>query len=249
MLKKWGLRSIIGLLLLMLVVILTAPASLMKSQLTSQLPGTQFSAVSGKFLSGNFQQIRYQGVELKNLSWDVSLLSLFLADLKTNLTIDDTLFTGSLSIQRSLSGVISLTDIEARQSISELSHYSPPINALTPTGEIIWQDVNLSVDAETFSDASGEIQLNNLSINLGGQQFSLGSVKALPSIEQDDLVLTLSGDTVLEIQGTVRISRNRNYQLNISVTEQLPEQLYTALRYMARPDETGRLALNFSGRW
>lgn len=249
MLKTWFLRILAGLIIAALVLLLTAPAKLMKNQLTATLPGIQITGTSGQFLAGQFKQLSYQGVNLKNLSWDLSLLSLLSAQLVADLSIEDQLFNGTLSYTQGLSDNISLSNINGLQSILEVSQLWPAIGFASPVGELVWADVSLTLNKQVFTEAEGELQLQNIAITVNGERIPLGNIRISPTISKGDLLLTLTSDRPLDIRGTVRLRRDRTYQLNASLSEQLPENIDATLRLVARPDATGRLQLNIPGRW
>jgi len=234
--------------LLIVGLLFTAPADMMV-RLTSGISGLQMYGVSGSFLSGEVEQVNYRGKSIKQLAWTVSLSSLITGKAGSHLQVDDPVFAGNVLIEQSVSNTLSLSDIKATQSVSALADYWPLLKLVYPEGELVWQDVSLSMDEKEFASAEGDINWNGASITANNRNFSLGTVNIKLDTDKGDLLLTISDqNSVLDLQGILRLSRDQQYQLKIDISEDLPTEIKNAVLMVARPDGNGRLVLNTKGR-
>lgn len=249
LLKKWILRIVAGLLLLLVALFITAPANLLESQLTSKVTGLQTQGVSGGFWSGQFQQVYYQGIALKQLSWNISILSLLSGKIGADITINDSLFQGALSIEKGLSETVKLSKVNAHQSVVELAKYLPALRQLHPQGELVWEDVSLSFTGKNFDLASGVIQWQNAALNIQGDRLSLGTIFLTLNTDKGDILINIHDQqSELDIKGVLRFNGDRQYQFQVNLSEQLPANISSAVRLMTRPDGKGRLTFSFSGK-
>lgn len=249
MLKKWLLRTVIGLLIIIVTLAVTAPARVLESQLISQIPNLNVLSSSGRLWSGQFQQVVYQQQSIKHLAWNLSFFSLLKAAIGAQLTIDDPVFKGSLFVEQGISGTTSISEINAEQSLAELAKRYRPLQIIGPIGQLDWKDVALSWDDQVFNDAEGVIQWQNARLIVNGQQIMLGSINMTLEVENNDLLLQISSDAELDLVGSIRVKRNRRYQLTLSLKEQLPQNIYNAVRFMARPNGKGQLEFSRQGQW
>ena len=249
MLKTWSLRLSLGLMALIIIGLFTAPAQLLENQLTSQVSGLKTTAATGRFVSGGFEQIQYQNTTVNQITWNLSLLSLLTANIGADININDPLFNGQLFIQQGVSGSTSISDVNATQSLVALAKNYSPLRLLRPKGFLEWKAIALAFDSQSFEQTEGEILWQNAQIDFNSSPFSLGTIKLTPSIENGELLLQLSSDSILELNGVISVNRNRTYKFSASIKEQLPANILNAVRYFARPNGNGRLEMTMSGRW
>jgi len=246
--NKWILRTVAGLTLFIVTLLMTAPADLLKEQLTSNVPNLKILGTSGGFWSGQFQQVFYQNKSIKNVSWDLSPLSLTIGKLATDLNINDPLFNGDLSVATSFSQTIYLSEINGRQSVNNLASLWSTFRPLNLQGELSWNDVSLEISTSQFDQASGVIQWKDAALNIYGTALRLGTIDISLNTDNGDLLLTLNDDnSVLGLQGTLRFSIDKKYHLKATVKQDLPGNIRQAIQMFAKPDGNGRLSLTFSG--
>lgn len=252
MLKKWILRFIAGLGFFIVALLITAPASIIESLLVKNITSVSVQGTSGGLWSGQFQKVAHRKIALKQLKWNLSLTSLFTGNIGADLSVNDPLFNGELTLEKGFSKV-SLSDINAQQSVSALARHWLPFQLLAPEGKLIWKDVSISISStdttSVFNEAVGSIEWQNASLNINGTTVSLGTVFFQLSTDNEDLLITVSdNNSVLDIQGTLRFSMNRKYHLELSLSDDLPVNLKNAIQMMARPDGNGRLTFSLPGR-
>ncbi|MCP3673791.1 MAG: type II secretion system protein N [Gammaproteobacteria bacterium] len=250
--KKLILRFIVGLGFFIVALIITAPASIIEGLVIKNIPSINVQGTSGGLWSGQFLKVAHRKVALKELKWSLSLMSLFTGNVGVDLSINDPLFNGELTLEKGFSKT-SLSDINAQQSVTVLASHWLPIQLLSPVGSLAWKDVSISIsDKDTisvFNDAEGAIEWQNASLNINGETVSLGTVFLQLSTDNDDLLITLSdNNSVLDIQGTLRFSMNRTYLLELSLSDDLPANIKSAVQMIARPDDNGRLTFSIPGR-
>ena len=249
MLKKWSLRLFLGLLALIIIGLLTAPAQLLENQLTSQVSGLKITAATGRFISGEFKQLQYKNTSVNQVTWNLSLLSLLSANIGADISIDDPLFKGQLFIQQGVTGTTSIRDVNATQSLAEVAKNYRPLQLLRPQGALEWKAIALAFDNQSFKQAEGEVLWQNAQIEFNGNAYTLGTIKLSPSIENGELLLQISSDSTLELDGVINVNRNRTYKITASIKEELPANVFNAVRYFARPNGNGRLEMAMSGHW
>lgn len=250
--KKWILRFIAGLGFFIVALLITAPASIVENLLSNNVPSVSVQGTSGSLWSGQFQKITHRKISLKQLEWNISLTSLLIGNIGVDLSANDPLFKGELTLEKGFSQT-SLSNINAQQSINALAGYSPPIQLFKPTGTLLWKDVSIAIsdanEKPVFNEASSSIEWQNASLNINGMVASLGTVFLQLSIDNDDLLITISdNNSVFDIQGTLRFSMNRAYRLELSIRDDLPANIKSAAQMMARPDGNGRLTFSISGQ-
>jgi hypothetical protein len=229
--------------------LLTAPARLIENQITSQVSGLKTSPASGRLVSGGFKKLQYLNTTVNHITWNLSLLSLLTANIGADININDPLFNGQLFIQQGISGNTSISDVNATQSLAAIAQNYRPLGLLQPKGTLEWKAIALSFDNQSFEQTDGELLWQNAQIDFNGSPFTLGDIKLTPTIENGELLLHLSSDPKLELNGVIAVNRNRTYKLSASIKEQLPVNIFNAVRYFARPNGNGRLEMTMSGRW
>ncbi len=248
MFKKWLLRFIAGSVLLITGLLITAPADIML-QFTSGIAGLNLQGVRGNFLSGDIQQLSYRGLRLQQLSWTITPTSLLTGKLGSDIIITDPVFTGELSVEQNLNSTVFLSEINGTQSVSDLASYWQMLKFISPQGELDWQKVSLSLDEKQFYDAEGDINWNQAALSYSNKNISLGTINIKLDTEENNLLLHISDqDSVLELQGTVRLGRDMKYQLKIDMSENLPADIKSAVQMIARPNGKGRLVLSSTGQ-
>ena len=251
--KKLILGSLAGLGFFIVALLVTAPASIIENLLITNAPSIQVQGTSGGFWSGQFQKISHRNIALNKITWDLSLFSLFTGKIGTDLSVDDPLFNGQLTLEKSLSSV-TISNVNAQQSVTLLASYWLPIKFLSPVGKLVWSDVLVSlsdtVAESTFTEAAGSIEWQNASLNINGETISLGTVVLQLSTDNGDLLLTVSdNNSRLNIRGTLRFSMDRKYHIQLSINDDLPTNIKNAVQMMARPDGNGRLTFSIPGRF
>jgi len=248
--KKWILRIVAGLGLLVITLLLTAPADLMETQLTSRIQNLQIQGVSGGFWSGQFQQIYFRGISLNQFSWELSLLAMLRGKIGVEASLNDPLFKGAATFEQGFSNTLQLSKVNAHQSVAALASHWLAFRMFRPEGELVWKNVSLELAGKSVEQADGVIQWQNASFNINGEPFSLGTINLSLNADKGDLLLSVSdGQSVLDLQGTLRISGDRKYLLQASLKEDLPTTISNAVRLMARPDGHGRLMFTLPGKF
>lgn len=221
----------------------------MESQLKSNVHGLEIASSEGGFWSGEFNQLRFQKQSLNKLSWNLSGSSLFTASLGADVNINDPLFTGSLHAQQSITGRTVISEVNGTQVVAELSRIWPLIRFISPTGELDWKKAAIAFNNEGFDLASGSVEWNNAQILVNNHSTALGQVVASFDVENNDLLITLNSDEKFDLQATIVVSRNNRYQMTASIKEDIPQNIYQSVKFMARSDGNGRFVLNTSGSW
>ncbi len=249
MIKKWGIRLLLAIVIIVAIIIYTAPAEILEKGINSNTSTLKITSSSGGLIKGDFQNIKFKGGQLNQLHWNISLIQLLTGKIAATLNISDPKFDGQFNIEHSISGTTRLFDINAVQSTAHFATQWAPLKYIHPEGELLWNNVALSFTEQSFIDASGEISWNNAQLTVNGQNIPLGNINVFPTTDNNDLLLLISSDSVLDIDATLKISLDHTYLLDVSLKEDLPSNIKNSIKYVARPDGNGRLTFTLPGRW
>lgn len=247
MIKKWILRILASILLLAIGLIFTAPAEFMVRLLPAKA-GLNLQGVSGRLLSGEVLQVNYAGESLQQLTWDLSLTSLLTGKLGSDISVNDPTFRGSLYLEKGFTETVSVSEINATQLVSTLTEYYKPLKLLYPEGRLDWEDVSLSMDEKTIHQASGNIRWKDATLTINNNLLALGTINIEISDKEGDLLLTITDEnSPLDVRGKLQLGLDRRYDLQLSLSDNLPANIKNPVLMVARPDGNGRLQLNTKG--
>ncbi len=229
----WGF----GLVLLFVVLLLvTAPATVLTRTASSAVPGLGFSGVSGSLWHGNVALLRYDSLVLQNLRWQLSPWQLLLGRAAVQFEFNDGLDQrGQGSLVARASGAIDAHDVSVQTSAQALQ----PLVRLAGVslgGSVQLELATLSLQGERFEQVQGRLiwqqavvrtplgepRLGSYAVDLGGD--GEGGINA--SLTDIDGVLGLTGQMHLNTQG---------YSLDASVRRDLPEELDRFFRVIGQP--------------
>jgi len=247
MIKKWGIRLLIALLIIAAIIFYTTPAKLIQNQLNDNIEQLTIAKATGHLSSGEFHRINVKGQFINQLSWDLDLLKLFIGKLAGTLEVIDPKVDGSLYFSQQFNGQMNLSEINLVQSVTALADIQPGFKLIQPDGEITWQDVALSLDEKQFYSASGNIIWSNASLEVNQQLLDLGEIILSPMVDGKDLVLMLTSDSILDVIGNVRVKMDHTYALEFSLQSQLPPTIKQSVQYITPLGDDGRYHFKMSG--
>lgn len=250
--KKKVLGAFLCLVVLLVIIIAMAPAKTIWPFVADKLPkkiqAVQIGNISGSIWSPQIDKIAYQGHLLENISADVSIWNLLLGKLNSQISINDP----TLKVQGDLSA--GKTSINLQQTNFELDaqRLDPlmqfPVKSLsgTITGTIEQADFQANGNWETIT---GVGSWQNAAIGYLEESLELGNFNfELNTDENKQLVLIiLDNDGVLDLAGTLTITRNKTYQIDVTTQQNLPPQIERWVKGFGRL-QNNRYEIQWNGK-
>ena len=247
---KWFFIVLGALALFAGILVASAPASLLETEVKKRVPGLELYGVDGSVWEGTLSQLSHPRQNFGSLSWSLSPTALVAGAIQAELRLDDPLFTGSLELEHPFSsGGLSLSNVQGKQEMFAVREQLRGIGFYKPEGELLWQDVNLSLEGKRVTLASGLIEWQNASFDFFGELIELGEFDFTLEEDAGDLLIFIDNNGPLDIQGEMRLMLDRNFILKLDLSDEMPEKLRQAVQYMVRPGEPGRLTVSLNGRY
>lgn len=235
--KRILLRGLALLVVFLLLLLATAPATVLTRSASQAVPGLGFGAVNGSLWRGEAGQLRYGELSVKGLRWQLSPWQLLLGRAAVQFEFGaNGEASGSGAVVASLNGAISSEGLslqlpaqalqplvrlpgirlagDLQLDVVDLALAGPRIERLQ--GRLLWQRAQIKTPL-------GQPQLGAYAVDLGGD--GEGGING--DITDIDGVLGLMGRFQVNAQGV---------ELDGSVRSDLPEELDRFFRVIGRPD-------------
>jgi len=229
----WGFGLVLLFLLLLLI---TAPATVLTRTASSMVPGLGFSGVSGSLWQGNVTLLRYDAIALQNLRWQLSPWQLLLGRAAVQIEFNDGLDQrGQGALIISAGGAIEARDVSLQTSAQALQ----PLVRLTGVslgGNLQLDLATLSLHSNRFEQMQGRLVWQQAVIRTPLGEPRLGSYAVdLGSDGEGGVNANLTDiEGVLGLTGQLHLN-TRGYTLDASVRRDLPEELDRFFRVIAQP--------------
>lgn len=252
--KRGIAYSFLFVAVLLVALVLNMPAQYALGLAAKQTGLFSFQSASGTVFSGSANDVRVraqqQVLELGQLDWQLSPLSLLLAKLK--LTVENKSSPQAIVISGNavlnLQKTIKLADAQIKAPVPLLLKFSPmPLKALG--------DVELNVQQLTFaenqvSNLQGQLLLQHTKM-LAPQKVDLGSFAARLSNEGSALVADVTDiDATFTVSGQSTLEQTQlSFDTNITVTTtpKTPEMVKQSLPFFARKTNDSTFVIQQSG--
>lgn len=239
----WGVGLVFVFLLLLLA---TAPATLLTRTASGAVPALQFGQVSGSLWQGHAASVRYGDVALEQLQWQLSPWQLLLGQFAVQFELGQSSggARGNGAVRASIGGDITVQDLNLQV----------PAQALQPLLKMAGVQFGGELQLTLADAAIQDRQVTRLQGRLIWLQAMVRTPLGQPRLGAYAIDLGADGeggvngdisdiDGVLGLTGRVQVSP-RGLQLDGSVRSDLPEELDRFFRVVGRP-EGDRYAL----RW
>lgn len=227
-----------GLLLAFVVMLLvTAPATVLTRTATTLVPALGFSGVSGSLWHGEVAQLRYRTLAVRQLRWQLSPWRLLLGQAAVQLNFgSEGEATGSAAVHAGVTGQLTVTDLAVRLPASALQPLIS-VPGVGLAGELQLDVPDLAYTGGQVERLQGRLLWLQAMVRTPLGQPALGSYAVdLGSDGEGGIVGELSDiDGVLGLSGRVQVSTTA-LSLDGSVRADLPEELDRFFRVIGRPD-------------
>ena len=205
------------------------------------------SGIDGTVWRGSARQANVNGIYLRDLQWRIRPLLLFTARL--GYAIEGKPASGFVetNVAAGLGGSVTFSDLTA----------AVPLEAFAPAIRVAGLRGNASLNFERLKladgipvAADGTLSVQNL-VAPQVYRSSIGGYRGEFFTEEDGITASVEDtDGVLDIAGSLRLGRDRNYQFIAQVAPKAntPESIRRQLRVLGSPNERGQHELRLEGQ-
>ena len=196
-------------------------------------------------------QLRFDGEQINNLSWDVSAWSLLTGQLSGNLKFGNIRDTSDISGRGDFSyGLldqsVALTDATLRLSVERAMkrlQLPLPINA---KGRVIVDLDEYNSGVPYCDTLTGEIASPNIDVQGLSGWFSIGPLSGQLSCKSGDVAVLVDPDNRLGLEADAVLKANLDFKVAgfIKPDLTLPKEVHDAVKLLFRADRDGRYPLN-----
>ena len=243
----------LGILLYLIFLLVTAPAFLLRPVLNQWLPQVQVSSLEGSLWQGSavpvILQVNQAAVYLGRLDWQLDPWSLLRLQprLQLQTRADTHQLETTLILDRT--GLLTVRDTRFNFPIALLEPWVPLLVSGTIEAEL--RELTLSQQAVVAAD--GLVLFRDIFWLAGDNRRLVGDYQAqLQRVDDRTLGVDLADlGAALALTGNVRAGLDGRYQMQLTLlpTPALAPEIRQSLQLFYRPNARGESQLNQSGRW
>ncbi|ACV27715.1 type II secretion system protein N [Kangiella koreensis] len=245
--KKWVLGSIIGVTVLLIFLVVMAPARIVLPWATNDLKQLTLNQPSGTIWEASLESITYQGRSIEDISIKTSFFNLLIGNLSSHITVNDNgvSLEGDV-ILNSQNMVVNSARYQIEAS-SILDWVQLPITELSGRfiGDI--NGIELATKELKTLDANGYWQ--NAVVGYPNSVLELGDIHF--TVERTDngrALLTITDNPgILDLKGTLEVGFDKQYQLDVSTQTDVPSNIKQWLTQLGRTEDN-RILIKWNGR-
>ncbi|TMP25297.1 general secretion pathway protein GspN [Pseudoalteromonas rubra] len=247
------MKKIISLVLVFLLafsvfVAITMPASIVLQLSQGSLPrALSVGAVSGSIWEGRISEVRYENVQLNDVTWQLNGWGLLTGQVQGKVrfgsprTLDE--ISGNSNFSMSLlDKSAKLDDAILRFSVEQAMQQVTLPLPVDAKGRVI-----LSIDeyytGQPYCEAlNGEISSPNIDIKGLTGWFSIGDMSGTLTCKSGDIAVTVDPENRLGLRADATLAANMQFRVagNIKPEASLPKEVHDAVKFLGRPDSEGR---------
>ncbi|MCO7191160.1 MULTISPECIES: type II secretion system protein N [unclassified Pseudoalteromonas] len=247
------MKKIISLVLVFLLAFsvfaaITMPASIVLQLSQGSLPrALSVGAVSGSVWEGRISEVRYENVQLNDVTWQLNGWGLLTGQVQGKVrfgsprTLDE--ISGNSNFSMSLlDKSAKLDDAILRFSVEQAMQQVTLPLPVDAKGRVI-----LSIDeyhtGQPYCEAlNGEISSPNIDIKGLTGWFSIGDMSGTLTCKSGDIAVTVDPENRLGLRADATLAANMQFRVagNIKPEASLPKEVHDAVKFLGRPDSEGR---------
>ncbi|AZZ96843.1 type II secretion system protein N [Pseudoalteromonas sp. R3] len=247
------MKKIISLVLVFLLafsvfVAITMPASVALQLSQGALPrALSVGAVSGSVWEGRISEVRYENVQLNDVTWQLNGWGLLTGQLQGKVRFGSPRTLEEISGNSNFS--MSLLDKSAKldNAILRFSVEQAMQQVTLPLPVEAKGRVILSIDeyrsGQPYCEAlNGEISSPNIDIKGLTGWFSIGDMSGALTCKSGDIAVTVDPENRLGLRADATLAANMQFRVagNIKPEASLPKEVHDAVKFLGRPDSEGR---------
>lgn len=245
---KPGFKIFIAIVVVIVLFIMTAPASLVTSVLPEENSPLSLSGFQGKALSGEAAQVTFKGIPIQNVQWDLNFLSTITGSPSASLIINDPDLTMNADATFKSENNWSMNELSGDIQLRKLEQFIPGLRPLALSGSASLRDISVALAKTAYETGEGSIQWDNASLRINNQALDLDSITAELGLDGTDLVLDYLGTSALAPKGRIKLSPAGAYELTLNITPAALPQNLQWLSRMGKPSPDGTVDIDFKGR-
>ncbi len=238
---------LLGLITYVVFLIAYIPATMLASYVQEQSKNEiSFASVSGTLFSGSAASIGASGINVNNVDWRLSPLSLITGTAKLDIK------GGNIrqSEQIYVNGLASVSLFDPMNfSVRDLQLFVPTKTVLSQIKLPVYVTASgrfrLDIDELVYEqgcvELTGSGQWLKASVGVQNKDISLGVFDADLTCQSPNFAIALSSDQVLQIDANLSISPTGDYNVNgqFLPASNLPKQIQQAAGFFGQPNEQG----------
>ena len=207
----------------------------------------QLSGIDGSVWHGTATQGSAGGIYIADLSWKFRPLALLTGKLEfvSSSKLASGFFDANVAI--GVSGTVTLSDFAAALTLDTLATMLPLAGI---EGDVSVQFEELVIENGVPIVAAGTLNIANLVSRLLSPA-PLGDYRAEFQTEDDGILGSVEGISgVLDLNGTIRLGRDRNYEFvgKVAAKPTAPANISRQLQLLGSPDAQGQREFRIEGR-
>ncbi len=207
----------------------------------------KLSGISGSIWHGNAAQGSAGGVYLTNVRWSFRPLALLTGKLEFATSSNPASGFFDADISLGLGGSVTLSDVAAAVTLATLAD-AFPLNGIE--GDVSLQFEELVIKNGLPVEATGTLDIANL-VSRYLSPAPLGDYRAEFQTADDGVLGSLEAISgVLELDGTIRLTEDRNYQIvgQVAAKPNAPPSITQQLQFLGTPDSQGMREFRVEGQ-
>lgn len=248
---KYGL---VLLLFYFIFILALLPASFVVNTLEEQriIPrDVRLGHASGSIWQGNLSSVMVQGIQLEQVRWEMSALSILTGHIKLDINVGKKRSAiranGQLIINHE--GVMA-NDVSIKSPLAPLVAVNPLPYGLTSTGNIDINITHYTQDQPWCETLSGKVTTSDLLIKSAFGQLAVDNVSAALTCPQGKLMAKLTPSTnSLGIDGELALTKDKQYQVNAKVLPPVgaSQDYINVLKFSGTPNSQGHYIFRYNG--
>jgi hypothetical protein len=252
--KKWILRGLLIVGLLLIMVLLRTPAKHVVSYASPSFHPAVASGISGSLWNGRIDTLQHPQMRLSNINWDYRALASLVNGPGVNVTgqSDNGQFDAQAHIawlQLNKPGSVDIQDLNAILPLADLP--LPAIASAVPlSADVVAKLERLTLQAQWPTLAKGQVALADIQFK-DKQNWPLGTIIADIDTIDDVIEATLSSDSEwITLQGLATLNPEGQYQVtaDLQLSDQLPVVLRTMLAASGKRQTNGAIRISYQGK-
>lgn len=253
--KKIILGGLLGVLVFLVFIALLAPAKTIVPMITKQLPASikpiNIVGVEGSIWRPQFAKLAIKDYQFEQVSLTLNPLALFTGSLSSDLAIADP----SLQLTAQLKASQQTLQISNADFSLDAARLDPlmrfPVKGLTGQIEAQLEAFQLSHN-QWIEKAAGKGVWRDAYLYYLEQTLPLGDIQFELATEEKPqnptlIVTIVENSGALDLKGDFKLSKDRRYQLDLTLREDIPAQIKSGIQNFAKLED-GRYRIQWQGQ-